>query len=94
MLFIVGYWTLFFYLRSNMVLLLVHFNSKNEKKNLRKMPLGRSTINTMSSYDKKKIAHKRDMIANSKKRKANGGAPAPANGADKKKKKAAPAESS
>ncbi|KAG0285010.1 RNA-dependent ATPase rok1 [Linnemannia gamsii] len=67
--------------------------SKNEKKNLRKMPLGRSTINTMSTYDKKKIAHKRDMIANSKKRKANGGAPRPANGAEKKK-KAAPAESS
>ncbi|KAF9538251.1 RNA-dependent ATPase rok1 [Mortierella hygrophila] len=68
--------------------------SKNEKKNLRKMPLGRSTINTMSSYDKKKIAHKRDIIANSKKRKASGGAPAPANGTDKRRKAAAPAESS
>ncbi|KAF9586763.1 RNA-dependent ATPase rok1 [Lunasporangiospora selenospora] len=44
--------------------------SKNEKSNLRKKPLQRATINTMSSYDKKKIAHKRDMVANSKKRKA------------------------
>ncbi|KAF9200455.1 RNA-dependent ATPase rok1 [Haplosporangium sp. Z 27] len=59
--------------------------SKNQKKNLRQRPLGRSAINTMSSYDKKKIAHKRDIIANSKKRKANGGAP---NGESKKKTKA------
>ncbi|KAF9953934.1 RNA-dependent ATPase rok1 [Mortierella alpina] len=60
--------------------------SKNEKKNLRQRPLGRSTINTMSSYDKKKIAHKRDMIANSKKRKAGGHGPA-ANGTTSKKSK-------
>ncbi|KAF9285082.1 RNA-dependent ATPase rok1 [Mortierella alpina] len=60
--------------------------SKNEKKNLRQRPLGRSTINTMSSYDKKKIAHKRDMIANSKKRKAGGSGPA-ANGKTSKKSK-------
>ncbi|KAI7831411.1 P-loop containing nucleoside triphosphate hydrolase protein [Gamsiella multidivaricata] len=59
--------------------------SKNQKKNLRQMPLGRSSINTMSSYDKKKIAHKRDMIANSKKRKANGATPT-ANGGHKKSK--------
>ncbi|KAF9931812.1 RNA-dependent ATPase rok1 [Linnemannia zychae] len=67
--------------------------SKNEKKNLRKMPLGRSAINTMSGYDKKKIAHKRDMIANSKKRKAAAAAevaaPVSANGASTKKKKKA-----
>ncbi|KAF9436477.1 RNA-dependent ATPase rok1 [Entomortierella beljakovae] len=56
--------------------------SKNEKKNLRQRPLGRSAINTMSSYDKKKIAHKRDMIANSKKRKAAG----TVNGGSKKNK--------
>lgn len=63
-------------------------NSQNEKKNLRQRPLGRSTINTMSSYDKKKIAHKRDMIANSKKRKAGGSGPGPAGaGASKKKSK-------
>ncbi|KAG0361320.1 RNA-dependent ATPase rok1 [Podila minutissima] len=62
--------------------------SKNEKKNLRQRPLGRSAINTMSSYDKKKIAHKRDMIANSKKRKADGSGPRPAgDGASKKKSK-------
>ncbi|KAF9205581.1 RNA-dependent ATPase rok1 [Podila verticillata] len=62
--------------------------SQNEKKNLRQRPLGRSTINTMSSYDKKKIAHKRDMIANSKKRKAGGSGPGPAGaGASKKKSK-------
>ncbi|KAF9937042.1 RNA-dependent ATPase rok1 [Mortierella antarctica] len=60
--------------------------SKNEKKNLRQRPLGRSTINTMSSYDKKKIAHKRDMIANSKKRKAGGLGPA-VNGTTSKKSK-------
>ncbi|KAF9366333.1 RNA-dependent ATPase rok1 [Mortierella sp. NVP85] len=48
--------------------------SKNEKKNLRQKPLGRSSISTMSSYDKKKIAHKRDMISNSKKRKASSAA--------------------
>jgi len=42
----------------------------------------------MSGYDKKKIAHKRDMIANSKKRKAAGGAGASANGGYKKKKDA------
>ncbi|KAF9420381.1 RNA-dependent ATPase rok1 [Podila epigama] len=59
--------------------------SKNEKKNLRQRPLGRSAINTMSTYDKKKIAHKRDMIANSKKRKTNGSGPVPA--ASKKKSK-------
>ena len=64
----------------------VYFSSKNEKKNLRQRPLGRSTINTMSSYDKKKIAHKRDMIANSKKRKAGGHGPA-ANGTTSKKSK-------
>ncbi|GJJ73878.1 ATP-dependent RNA helicase DDX52/ROK1 [Entomortierella parvispora] len=62
--------------------------SKNDKKNLRQRPLGRSAINTMSGYDKKKIAHKRDMIANSKKRKATGAAGASANGGSKKKKDA------
>ncbi|KAF9998885.1 RNA-dependent ATPase rok1 [Entomortierella chlamydospora] len=56
--------------------------SKNQKKNLRQRPLGRSSINTMSSYDKKKIAHKRDIIANSKKRKAGG----PVNNGESKKK--------
>ncbi|KAI1320804.1 RNA-dependent ATPase rok1 [Mortierella claussenii] len=67
--------------------------SKNQKKNLRQRPLGRSSINTMSSYDKKKISHKRDMIANSKKRKAGGGGAAAAaattttNGAAAKKSK-------
>ncbi|KAG0253002.1 RNA-dependent ATPase rok1 [Mortierella polycephala] len=61
--------------------------SKIEKRYLRKKPLARSTINTMSSYDKKKIAHKRDMIANSKKRKATGGAGPSTNGAPKKKSK-------
>ncbi|KAI8353964.1 P-loop containing nucleoside triphosphate hydrolase protein [Mortierella sp. GBAus27b] len=50
--------------------------SKNEKKNLRQRPLGRKSITTMSSYDKKKIAHKRDMIANSKKRKSTAAATA------------------
>ncbi|KAG0330826.1 RNA-dependent ATPase rok1 [Podila humilis] len=63
--------------------------SKNEKKNLRQRPLGRSTINTMSSYDKKKIAHKRDMIANSKKRKGGDGSNGATgvNGSSKKKSK-------
>ncbi|KAG0316283.1 DEAD (Asp-Glu-Ala-Asp) box polypeptide 52 [Dissophora globulifera] len=64
--------------------------SKNQKKNLRQRPLGRSSINTMSSYDKKKVAHRRDMIANSKKRKAAGpagGAASAANGGSKKSKK-------
>ncbi|KAF9107556.1 RNA-dependent ATPase rok1 [Mortierella sp. AM989] len=58
--------------------------SKNQKKNLRQRPLGRSSINTMSSYDKKKIAHKRDIIANSKKRKSGGGPTA--NASNKKSK--------
>ncbi|KAG0299751.1 DEAD (Asp-Glu-Ala-Asp) box polypeptide 52 [Dissophora globulifera] len=64
--------------------------SKNQKKNLRQRPVGRSSINTMSSYDKKKVAHRRDMIANSKKRKAAGpagGAASAANGGSKKSKK-------
>ncbi|KAG0042382.1 RNA-dependent ATPase rok1 [Gryganskiella cystojenkinii] len=62
--------------------------SKNDKKNLRQRPLGRSAINTMSGYDKKKIAHKRDMIANSKKRKAAGPSAGMTNGVSKKKKDA------
>ncbi|KAF9160773.1 RNA-dependent ATPase rok1 [Actinomortierella ambigua] len=64
--------------------------SKNEKKNLRKMPLSRKTINTMSTYDKKKIAHKRDIVANSKKRKQQG-QPTTANGAKTAKKSKADA---
>ncbi|KAG0258123.1 RNA-dependent ATPase rok1 [Actinomortierella ambigua] len=64
--------------------------SKNEKKNLRKMPLSRKTINTMSTYDRKKIAHKRDIVANSKKRKQQG-QPTAANGAKTAKKSKADA---
>ncbi|RUS22252.1 putative ROK1-ATP-dependent RNA helicase [Endogone sp. FLAS-F59071] len=45
-------------------------HSKTAKKNLKQRPVERGTINTMSSYDKKKIAHKRDIIENQKKRKA------------------------
>ncbi|KAF8929395.1 RNA-dependent ATPase rok1 [Dissophora ornata] len=65
--------------------------SKNQKKNLRQRPLGRSSINTMSSYDKKKIAHKRDMVANSKKRKAGGATPVANSGPKKSKKESSTA---
>ncbi|KAG0235094.1 RNA-dependent ATPase rok1 [Actinomortierella wolfii] len=59
--------------------------SKNQKKNLRKKPIERKTINTMSAYDKKKIAHKRDIIANSKKRKQQNNQQPAVNGAKKAK---------
>ncbi|KAG0239761.1 RNA-dependent ATPase rok1 [Actinomortierella wolfii] len=59
--------------------------SKNQKKNLRKKPIERKTINTMSTYDKKKIAHKRDIIANSKKRKQQNNQQPAVNGAKKAK---------
>ncbi|RUS23508.1 P-loop containing nucleoside triphosphate hydrolase protein, partial [Jimgerdemannia flammicorona] len=41
-----------------------------ETRNLKQRPVERKTINTMSSYDKKRIAHKREIVANQKKRKA------------------------
>ncbi|GAB5591053.1 RNA-dependent ATPase rok1 [Umbelopsis nana] len=43
--------------------------SQNQRKQLRKAPIERKRINTISSYDKRKIAHKRDIIETSKRRK-------------------------
>ncbi|KAH8556893.1 P-loop containing nucleoside triphosphate hydrolase protein [Umbelopsis sp. PMI_123] len=43
--------------------------SQNMRKQLRKAPIERKQINTMSSYDKRKIAHKRNIIETSKRRK-------------------------
>ncbi|CAO3660960.1 unnamed protein product [Umbelopsis vinacea] len=43
--------------------------SQNMRNQLRKAPIERKRINTVSSYDKRKIAHKRDIIETSKRRK-------------------------
>ncbi|KAL1923657.1 uncharacterized protein VTP21DRAFT_8637 [Calcarisporiella thermophila] len=50
-------------------MLQLHKPSKDTKKNLKRAPPKRKTINTMSEYDKKKLAHKKEIIENSKKRK-------------------------
>jgi len=42
--------------------------SKKFKKTLKQQPIQRKSISTMSSYDKKRIAHKREIIENDKKR--------------------------
>jgi ATP-dependent RNA helicase DDX52/ROK1 len=44
--------------------------SKESKQQLRKKPIERKTINTRSTYDIKKMKHKKEIIEASKKRKA------------------------